>query len=405
MNPAMVDRHRTRHAFGSRHALFALLLASFAPSCGKARPASEPTLTLEPVFRIGEPDGATEVAFGQIYTVQPLPGGGFLTCDLNDMMLRRYDRDGRFVASIGRRGAGPGEYAACIDVAVLRDSSLLVSDPPNGRFVEFGSDGRFVRVIHAAISGGLGGGGTFLVDAADRIWKKAWLPAEGVGESDIPSQFVILDRTGRRVDSVHVPSPGGGDAGYAVTVCATDACYSSQPPDSLYAVDRTGAIALTSPRRYSIEVRRVGAAPLIIRRDVEPVAYGSEERGEWAAYHERQTRMNPDSRWAAISDAKPFIRDMRFDDTGRLWVQVHVVAEKREVTPLKEGEVRPRLTWQERNTYDLFAPSGGFLGRLQLAQRTELMGSLGDRVWLLEEGMDGVQRIGVYELRGMTDGQ
>lgn len=351
-----------------------------------------------PLFSIGELEGPPELAFGRVYTIVPTPDRGFLTCDLADQTLRRYDSTGAFRQTVGRTGAGPGEYASCYDVLVDIDSGIVVNDPPNARLVRFSADGTPRDVLSVSTYGGLGGPGTFYVDRGGRYWRKAWIPTPGAMEFDLPSQMVILDRGGRRVDSVHVPAPGqSGGRGFALST--NDGMYSTVPYDSLYAIGADGAIVTASPHRYHLKVVR-GDRTLEVTRSDAAVPYGDAERAEWLAWHRYLSGRNPQQRLAPIPELKPFLRAVRVDDLDRVWVQVHVGAEQRPIPPRPPGDLRPLLTWRERNTYDLFdGHTGAYIGRVAFPYATQLMATQGDRVWLAEEGASGEQRIGVYELR------
>lgn len=394
-------------------------LASVAAACGSpdgaARRDGAPGSTIPgsalrvgtgaieaaPLFSIGELEGPPELAFGRVYTIVPTPDRGFLTCDLADQTLRRYDSTGAFRQTVGRTGAGPGEYAGCYDVLVDIDSGIVVNDPPNARLVRFTADGTPRDVLSVSTYGGLGGPGTFYVDRGGRYWRKAWIPTPGAMEFDLPTQMVILDRDGRRADSVHVPAPGQS-GGWGFALSTNDGMYSTVPYDSLYAIGADGAIVTASPHRYHLRVVR-GDRTLEVTRGDAAVPYGDAERAEWLAWHRYLSGRNPQQRLAPIPELKPFIRAVRVDDLDRVWVQVHVGAEQRPIPPRPPGDLRPLLTWRERNTYDLFdSHTGAYIGRVAFPYATQLMATQGDRVWLAEEGASGEQRIGVYELRAAS---
>ncbi len=394
----------------------ALLLASLVSACaasddaarrdgtpGTVIPGSElrvgtGDIEAAPLFAIGQLEGPPEYAFGRVYTIVPAPDRGFYTCDLADQTLRRYDSAGVFARTVGRTGAGPGEYAGCFDVVVDIDSGIVVSDPQNARLVRFRADGRARDVISVSTFGGLGGPGTFFVDRQGRYWRKAWIPTPGAMEHDLPTQMLILDRDGRRVDSVHVPAPGQS-RGRGFVLNTNDGIYSAVPNDSLYVVGRNGAIATASPSRYHLKVVH-GDRTLEFARSGAAVRYADAERAEWLAWHAYISGRNPAQTLAPIPELKPFLRGLMLDDLDRLWVQVHVAAEQRPVPARPPGDARPLLTWRERNTYDLYdSHTGAYIGRVAFPYATQLMATQGDRVWLIEEGESGEQRIGVYELR------
>jgi len=363
-------------------------------------PVGTDSIVAERVLRIGQLEGAPEYAFGQIVSIVPEPEGGFYLCDGNDVTIRRFDATGTFVRNVGRKGAGPGEYAYCSDLALGPDSSLAVSDPPNGRIAFFEADGTSDRVVGVLVSPGLyGDAGTFMIDTAGRLWRGGWLAGEGVSESALPVQYVIMDADGKRLDSLRAPARGDGP-GRSFTLCTNDGCYDAQPGDSLHSIGPTGALATAGPMAYRILLRSSDGTTREFARDAAPVAYTDAEHAQWEAWRVYMVKQNPKYPPAAIPKVKPLLRDLRLDDVGRLWVKVHVTAEDRPIPPRKPGDLRPLLTWRERNTYDLFdIASGGFIGRVAFPYATVFMASRGNRVWLREEGESGEQLIGVHELK------
>lgn len=58
-----------------------------------------------------------------------------------------FDREGRHVRTIGKRGAGPGEFNLPVDGAVGPDGTLYVLDAGNFRVQAFAPDGRWLRTF------------------------------------------------------------------------------------------------------------------------------------------------------------------------------------------------------------------------------------------------------------------
>lgn len=371
-----------------------------ASAAGGSLPVGTDSIVADRLHTVGQLDGPPEYAFGQIWAITPLPDGGFLVCDGNDTSLRRYDSTGVFLRAVGRKGAGPGEFVSCSDVAIDPRGRIVVSDPSNGRLAVFDSSGAFERVVAVSVSPGLGGGDNiFFIDPEGRYWKRGWLAGAAESEAAIPNQYVILDSNGVRLDSIPYPAAGPGP-GRGFMLCTNDGCYVAQPVDTISAIGPDGAIAVAGPMRYHVSITRRGAATVEIARNADPVAYTDAEHAEWEAWRAYMAKREPRYPPIAIPKVKPLLRALRFDDVGRLWVKVHVTAERRPIPPRAAGDPRPLLTWRERNTFDLFdAASGDFIGRVAFPYATELLASRGDRVWLREEGEAGEQRIGIHRLR------
>ncbi len=396
-----MQNRRVRYAAYSAAVVFATLAGCSSDDAVRASAlkAGTGTIVAERRFSIGAVDGAPEYAFGQIAAIVPSHDGGFFVCDFSDRVLRQYDSAGVFVRNVGRSGAGPGEYQSCYDAQVDSDGGVVVSDPPNGRLVRFNADGTARDVLAMLTAGGLGGPGTFFVDARGRYWRKEWLPSEGVSESDIPMRMLVFDRNGRRVDSLLIPAPGAS-AGRGFALSTNDGMYLAQPVDSLVAIGRDGALAVAGTRRYHVRITRGEGNVLEFTRGDAAVPYADAEWAEWDAWRQFFAAQTPQFPPAPIARTKPLLRELRFDDVGRLWVKLHVTAEPQAIPPRPSGDRRPLLTWRERNTYDLFdGRNAAYVGRVSFPYATQLMATRGDRVWLREEGSSGEQVIGVYDLR------
>jgi hypothetical protein len=70
--------------------------------------------------------------------------GTIFLVDNSDDRVKSYDRSGRFLREIGRKGAGPGEYEEVIDISAGVDSRLHLFDAALARWSEFEYSGKFV---------------------------------------------------------------------------------------------------------------------------------------------------------------------------------------------------------------------------------------------------------------------
>ncbi len=358
------------------------------------------SISVELAFRIGELDGAPEFAFGDVIAIAARRDSAFYVCDRNDTSIRLYDARGGFVRAIGRRGAGPAEYSLCYFLSIVGDSILWVGDLYNGRFVGFRLDGGDAGVV-------VGGNHSNpqRVDELGRFW---WMSLRSSYAQGVEAQTnVITDRTLRRLDTLPLPPRlFGARQPRPFALSTSEGTYLSVPKDTLWSITPDGALLRAFPTEYRISRSGGSRPPLAIRREATPVPYAGAERAEWEqwrVYMNDYARAGNNGRPVLhdeLPDTKPLLRAVLGDDLGRIWVQVHVRAEKREIPPRPAGNRRPLLTWRERNTFDLFdGGSGGYIGRVAFPYATELMTIRGDRVWLREEGESGEQLIGVYDLR------
>jgi hypothetical protein len=137
---------RTISSVGSRWrprplagAALALLLAGAGPDTAEAqRPGSAAApLVLAEDRRIGEPDGRTPDVFGFIQGVTTDAAGWTYVLDSRMTTVRVFDSRGRYVASVGRRGRGPGEFVNPVSLAVDAAGTLYVLDIGASRVSRF----------------------------------------------------------------------------------------------------------------------------------------------------------------------------------------------------------------------------------------------------------------------------
>jgi hypothetical protein len=180
-----------------------------------SNPAPDPgtpawTVDPSPVTSIsGDADGAR--AFFQVFDVMRLGDGQIVIASGGTQELRIHGPDGRLLRTVGRAGAGPGEFRTPFWLGVLPGDSVVVWDLGLRRFSVFSSGGDFARAITP--SGSLGilpeAQGIFadgrLVLAASTGSQS--LPAPGKARRDTLA-YVLVDDAGEVTDTLGVfPGP------------------------------------------------------------------------------------------------------------------------------------------------------------------------------------------------------
>jgi 6-bladed beta-propeller len=362
------------------------VVANGAPRWGPA-----PRLT--EVLRVGQLDGLPEYAFGNLAHLAVDSRNRFYTYDQNDRQIRAYDAAGKFVGLVGRRGKGPGEYETVAAMGVGRDSLLVVHDPSTARVTYFSHQGA-LRRSHPIDPNVFYGSG-FLIDVADRLYVQVPMaggPAEGLG-----ARYQLRRYRGPQVvDSIRIP--GARRSGRHFALVTTDGMRYSFPREWVWWPYARGGVVAADNDRYAFVIDTGGPRVRLVERPQPRVELGKEERREWIAKGEFFTRTRQGAPTYSIAEDKPYIRAMRSDDLGRVWVQVYVTAERRTGLPPTARDGAPQLTWRERSTWDVFAPDGAFLGRIVLPPESQLLTIRGDRIWVRTADADGSDRLVVYEL-------
>lgn len=107
-----------------------------------ARPvAFADAFALVDTIALEEPDSAV---VARLSGIDVGPNGDIAIADASEANVKVYERDGRLLRVLGRKGGGPGEFSEPRYPRFRRDGSLLVAEG-DGRVSVFASSGDFVR--------------------------------------------------------------------------------------------------------------------------------------------------------------------------------------------------------------------------------------------------------------------
>ena len=98
-------------------------------------------LTIAKELEIGEMDGPEELLFDQIVDIAVNGKDDIYVADGRLNEIRKFDKDGKYLLTVGRPGQGPGEFQYIQTVSVNRDDDLIVFDAGLGRISVFSDDG------------------------------------------------------------------------------------------------------------------------------------------------------------------------------------------------------------------------------------------------------------------------
>lgn len=101
------------------------------------------------VFSIGKADGAEHEMFGEVTSVAFDATENLYVLDRQNGRVMAYDRTGRFLRQIGKKGQGPGELIQPVQMVIAGDGTVVVSDLGRFGYSVFRPDGSFVRNVVA----------------------------------------------------------------------------------------------------------------------------------------------------------------------------------------------------------------------------------------------------------------
>ncbi len=332
---------------------------------------------------IGVLDGPIHLIFGEVTRMAEDRHGGIYVLDGQVPEIRHFDRTGEFLGTVGREGAGPGEYQP-LSLGMVVDSAgvLHVHDWANSpRLVRFAEDGRTLDPWPI--------GSLFLTTRSG-----TWIYSDAPGRvlvttrlNDDLGLLVVVD--GQVTDTLAAPQlPGlpekrGGP--YRIEE------YWTWHPHGFFVVGVS--------REYSFEARRPNGV-LRIRRDVEKAPVHPEEADAWRRrfeWMERQPGFSPpEGEW--IPATMPPFRGIEVGNDGRIWVRRNTDPVQ---IPVDENRTRqPLVGWAQPFVYDVFEAGGAFLGEIRFPERFEPHLFRTGHVWGVRRGEFDEQYVVRLSIRG-----
>jgi hypothetical protein len=329
--------------------------------------------------RIGVLEGADAYTFSMIRGVLVGRDGTIWVAENRPPRIRIYNADGRLVHVVGREGEGPGEYRQIDGFQLMQDGAVAVLDSRISRITVYEPAGD-VRTSHR-FPVSFFTRDMFTVDPEGNFYIKArakrFAPDEFVLDPELT--WIKINSSGQVVDSVAIPH------GPLPPVQSYGGPYSIRTPSLVVARSPLGYFVTGNPNRYSFDIHRPGGPPLRIEREHAPVQLSRAERSEWEAmanYLSKQpigmsmrivngrpdTLKGPTTRYT-VPAAKPAYRTISFDSEGAIWIERYVPAQQRSAPTRSPNSERPPLSWYEPSTFDLFEPTGRFLGTITAPQK------------------------------------
>lgn len=281
--------------------------------------------------------------------------GRVYVADQKPTVIKLYDRDGTFIRTIGREGAGPGEFRVAL-LAVGR-GEVVVHDPPTARTSVFDTTGAYLR----SWSSGCCFWTDIQLDQAGLVYVPT-LPQTGGGERSREAfvRYQVLD--GGLVDTVWVPRREEarmwvlrqGNDGVATTPVPLT-------PQVVYGLDPRGGLVYGWSGEYQLVRSTNGrdTTGLVARAwSPEPVSASWKraivdtmvENWNWAP----PAQVRAAFRVEDIPDTRPAFETIGADPEGRIWVRLGYAQ-------ASDTGVR----------FDVFESDGRWLGTLTVPLRFE----------------------------------
>jgi hypothetical protein len=332
-----------------------------------------PKVRLEPIRVIGDADTDDEnFAFNMPNDLVEDSRGNIYIADGSNARIQKFAKDGVFLASLGRKGQGPGEFSSIRSLVVDAGDRLLAFDGSQRRLTILTAEGKEVRTIKFVKTSftvlRLMKDGLFLTDVPPSSSLQDGVVSPAILLKVIDDQEVVRAEFGQPVDF-----------GEPVTNQVGNSVY--------FAVGRNGGPVASFSYQNRIEMFTPGGQ--IVWRADRPLGYDTKviETGEYkmtgrsSVY--RGPKMNSCSKGVAVDSSGrvwvvTFQRQMKPEEMIRISMSGNQSGASRKV----EGNTDLRTT--DMFQLDVFDPEGNLLGSVPVSQFVDGIWIFGDRLYLLD---------------------
>ncbi len=259
-------------------------------------------------LRIGALEGDGPDVFGDVTGIAVSLRGEIAVLDGQAQAVRVFGATGEYLRTIGRKGAGPGEFDRALAIHFDQDDRLWVVDAGNARYEVFDPEGRRLRRTPR-------GGGSTIGDPGAMTEGGLLDPLPHFGaDGEILRYYVRVDSTGVVVDSLAPVTLGN-----LSQLRGVPAALAPFIPRVLTAADWRGDLWLASSDRYTLYRRGArGDTSVIAMLDVPEIGWG---RGDQATVDSLLSSWPLPVDQARLGVGPQYLRSMSPDEYGNLYVR------------------------------------------------------------------------------------
>jgi sugar lactone lactonase YvrE len=341
-----------------------------------------PQISLELVRKIGDIDTEDEhAAFNFPSDVAVDKDGNIYILDTGNTRIQKFGPDGRYLATIGRKGQGPGEFIMPDGIDFDRDGNLVVGDSAQSR-------------LHVIIGGGKDSKAVILKD--ERLYGLRCLAAGGYIGRASTYALPMPDRPVPKVADMRLfrkLAPDGRVAGsFGALTDFGEAMTNAAGNTTETAVGAGDALLVTYTAQNRIE--KFGPDGQLLWRADRPLDYGTDvkKKGKIDTSGGKFSMSSPEMNNCSAGVA--------VDAGGRIWVLTYARQLRKEeqvqtsmmgvsagagvdnVSIKTEGNTDLRTT--DAFKLEIFDADGALLGEIPLTHFADVLRVAGDRLFLID---------------------
>jgi hypothetical protein len=317
-------------------------------------------LSLREDLKIGEAEGQKEYVFGVIGSIAVDPEENIYISDSKEIHIKKFDRNGKYLKTIGRKGQGPGEFEQVTRIMIDLRKHLTAFDGKIRRLTLFSPSGDFIKTISIREP--------FISDL--RMNSRGGF---------LISTYHIDPQTSRAATSLSL-SDDNFNIVKSVAVGKSQNVLMPFQPFFVWTAMKNDHILFGFNDRYEI-TRLDGEGNMIMKisRDYQPVPVKPEERKRRLEWLEQplDKKTPPDY---------PAFQSITTDEEGRIIVRTY------EKSGTGEGDF-----------YDIFDAEGRYISKIVLQYPPRLWKQ--NKLYTVEEDSIGFQSVKRYEVKWMLEGR
>jgi hypothetical protein len=245
-----------------------------------------PELKMRIVFKeelsIGKVEGDENYMFGNTIIFNTDDEGNFYVSDVDSNRILKYNPEGKYLLTFGRKGQGPGEFQSLNFIRFDKENNLYINDSTNSRISFFNKDGKFLRQLgtkdrYASVY--INSKGFFVGDKFD-ISPDGNAMKMGIIYGLFDDKFNLMTELYK--DEINLPTPRIGDESSLADSLAEMLSKTAFRPNVIYTVANNDFIYLGYPEKYEINVYSPeGKLVRKITRDYDPITVTEKDKEEY----------------------------------------------------------------------------------------------------------------------------
>ena len=373
--------------------------------------------SLQREISIGIADGDEHYILGAINDIAVGANGAIYVWDRSVPAIRMYDAAGKYVRTIGAKGRGPGEYQSGSAIAIGRNGNLLQWDPGNARINNYSMSGDVLDSWPTR-----GGSGTAIgrrlmtVDTAGNAYVQVTIFNRSAPEPRPRRGWLHFGSDGSLRDTLFPPA---APPELKLEAMPSPGSIVSAPvpfaPVQYTAISPHGYFVTALSNRIAIDLHENDRPLASIRRETQLQPVSAAERDSARSHViENMRKSLPTWSWNGpeIPRVKPAHRGVEVGLDGTLWVRMAEGPRRNDGTPPPTvsmgggtggGPGRGMgATWSCPANgwllFDLYEPSGRYLGQVRVPERVDPLIMRGDQVWAATCSEDDVPMVVRYRI-------